>query len=82
MKHKKIKKTYEKYTPLLDALKKAYVAIDGTHDLQQELMIPSDVTNKLDFVLRTIEGSFTEILKLQKTEKFLWEENLAQFSII
>ena len=79
MKHKK---NFEQYTTLLNALKKSYVAINQTEDLQKELKIPSDVTNKLAFILRTIRGSYEEILKLQETEKFLWEDTVAQLSIV
>jgi len=79
MKHNK---TFEQYTTVLNALKKSYTTIYQTKDLQEELKIPSDVTNKLSFVLKTIRGTYEEILKLQETEKFLWEDTVSQLSIV
>ena len=76
------KRTFEQYTTLLNALKKSYASIYQTENLQKELKIPSDVTNKLAFILRTIRGTYEEIRKLQETEKFLWEDSVAQLSIV
>ncbi len=78
----KNKRTYEQYTTILNALKKAYASIAQTEDLQKELKIPSDVTNKLDFLKRTMIGTYEDLLKLQETEKFLWEDSLSQLSIV
>lgn len=57
----KNKRTYEQYTILLNALKKAYASIVQTEDLQKELKIPSDVTNKFDFLKRTMIGTYVDV---------------------
>ena len=76
------KKPYERYDTLLQELVKAHDTICLTYNLQTELNVPVDITNKLDYVLRTIKSTVQEIEKLRNTEKFLWQENLSQFRLV
>ena len=78
----KTKKPYEKYDPLLSELMKGHDIIAHTYNMQKELQIPVDITNKIGFALRTLKSTLKEIEKVKNTEKFLWEDSLAQFSIV
>lgn len=78
----KQKKPFEKYDTLINELVKAHDTICLTYKVQQELNVPDDITNKLDFVVKTIKATLKDLEKLKNTEKFLWEDTLSQFSIV
>ena len=78
----KRKKPFEKYDTLIIELVKAHDTICLTYKVQQELNVPDDITNKLDFVVKTIKATLKDLEKLKNTEKFLWEDSLSQFSIV
>ncbi len=75
-------KNFEKINSLLRELAKSHDQICDTVQLQKELQLPVDITNKLDFVLRTLKSAIDEIVTIKNTEIELWKETLSELTII